>query len=806
MADQNTQAAIQYLDYQLITKQSPWINDRYTDIINYMPVKIPYYNDSFKTLFTNWVYAHNAPQLHELQDSAYISLIKRLWFQRIKLYHWNTAETDLIEETNNSERMFTDIKFLDWIRYMFAVSSDYTKMKIFKQISVTELEGCWNDSIEDVTSWHFVNITSYNWYDYFPFSKCLFDKFVTTQSWKWQVVCQWDHWIVRNELLWDYLSIQTLFYDSVLWTPCWWPWDYLMLYDWSLATQINYISATWISSTHTPTISNALLMSNPFFGMYKVKVGTRTTTVDSVWMITDDNTVNTSDTVSEESSEQKRKIFEDYWDVLSFVTADWIFLLNYSNTKPSESVFTYEWSTYYNTTNLTDPSRYIISSLEMHDDAMYYYDLKSGRLFWGLQWVSKFFFDTRNAYEFWRDYTDIVSVSWVLVMIWDWKMSMIKPKQVWEWIVTFSWFVPLSDRIWYFDKDSFCMEDWVLYVINSRWRLFWWTFTSYYDVVTPKPQEIQVWYISDLTVLRKWREWVSLDVESWDIYIHITHQERIETDESDPDYNIKLKWNTKEIIYNSWSQLRYKWMLCWVIIKWYKYDTWFGNNIYHFYWNKDFNSYTDTDEYYKTILKLQVWYESLNYTKTIAFSRTLLWYNSYITNNNTIIKHNIDLWWRHWELKNWDIWRDDYVTNIMKLWESGNTGTDFKNYPIWIAMSGWNWLWLITPEVRYLENEFSQRCTYPQTKDSSTDDKTTFTISKMSTFQINLNIPVDHMSIEYITYNDNALEIWWVLIWYTIDTINQVRISNESTLQDIWFSWPTWEPITPDSWNESQVA
>jgi hypothetical protein len=52
MADQNTKAAIQYYDYQLITKQAPGINDRYTDIINYMPMKIPYYNDSYKKDFS----------------------------------------------------------------------------------------------------------------------------------------------------------------------------------------------------------------------------------------------------------------------------------------------------------------------------------------------------------------------------------------------------------------------------------------------------------------------------------------------------------------------------------------------------------------------------------------------------------------------------------------------------------------------------------------------------------------------------------------------------------------------------------
>jgi hypothetical protein len=796
MADQMTKAAIQYFDYQLITKQSPWINDRYTDIINYMPVKIPYYNDSFKTDFTNWVYNHNARQNAELQDSSYISLVKRLWFRRVKLYNWDSWENNLIEDTNYNKRMFTDVKFLDWIRYMFAVYYDYSRMRIYKQITVTEREWCWNDSMEDVTSWHFVNITKYWSNNYFPYSKCLYDKFIITQFGRWKEKWSWTNWIVRNELYADLLSVQTIFYDTALWSIPAAAWDYLCIYSWSLATQINYVSANGISSVHTPLISNALLLQYPFFWMYKIKVwSTQRVLPESSWVV-QSQTLNNSTSDSEESLWlQSWKVFPDYWDVLSFVTSDWIFILTYSNTKPSESQFTYEWSTYQ-----LWGSQYTISSLQIHNDAMYYYDINSWRLFWWLQWVSKFYFNVKNAFDFGKDYTDIVSVSWILVMIWDGKMSLINPKQLWEWIVTFTWFVPLSDRIWYFDKDSFCQEDWVFYVINSRWRLFWWTFSWYYDNVTPKPQEIPVWYMSDLTVLRKWRERVTLDVESSDIYISISHQESI--DES----NTHIKWNTKLLILNSWSQLRYKWMLSWIIIKWYKYDTRFWNNIYDFYWNQDWNSYTNNHEYYKTILKAQVWYESLHYTKTIAFTRTLLWYNSYVTNNNTIIKHNIDLWWWHWEIMNGDVWRDDYITNIMKLRHTWNTGTDFKNYPIWLEMIWGNGQWFITPEIRYLKNEFDKWDMYHPVKDSTSDDRTSFTISKMSTFQTNINVPADHITIEYITYWDNALEIGWVLIWYTIDNINAIRFSNNSTLQDVLLSWPSWQALTPDSWNESGVA
>lgn len=787
MADQNTKAAIQYFDYQLLTKQSPGINDRYTDIINYMPVKLPYYNDSFKTNFTQ------SP--NELPDSSYISLIKRLWFDRINIYNRNAWETNLVLDTSVNKRIFTDCVFLDWTRYMFAVYYDYSRMRIYKQIGVTENQSCGNDNLEDVSTWNFVNITKYWTHDYFPFSECLFDKFVITQFWKWKSKSSWVNWVVRNELMWDYLSIQTLFYDSVVGGVWATPWDYLCLYDGSLSTQINYIAANGISSIHSPIINNCLQMSSPFFWMYKVKVWEKTTSLSS--SVVTDVVKNTSDTLSEDSSTQKRKVFWEYGDILSFVTADWIFMLNYSNVKPSESEFTYEWCTYFDTNFWANTAKYVISSLISHDNSMLYYDVKSWRIFWWLQWVSKFFFDIRNAYEFWQSYTDLVSISGVVLLIWWSIFSMIKPIQVGKWVVTFWWFVPLSTSVWYFSRDSFCIDDWVFYMINSRAKLFWRTFTSYYDVVTPAPKEIPIWYISDTTILAKWREDISLSVLAWDIYISISHN-KID--------NSQMKWNTKVLIYNSVCWLWYKWMISWVVIKWYKNNTWFGNNIYSFVGNKDYNSFTDSDQYFKTILKAQIWYESLNYTKTIAFTRTILWYNSYITKDKTIVKHNIDLWWWHRELMFWDLRRDDFVTNIMKLWKTWNTGSDFKNYPIWIAMIWGNWIWMVTPETRYLENEFNKFDSYTPVNDSYSNEKTDFMVSKMSTFQIDLNIPVDHITIEYITYGDNALEIAWVLAWYTIDNINHVRLSNNSTQQDSFDSWPSWEPLTPDSWNESEVA
>ena len=793
MADQNTRAALQYFDYQLVTKQSPGINDRYTDIINYVPVKIPYYNDSFRTEFNQVEW--------ESPDGAYISFIKRMWFDRISLWDWNTGETDLVEDTNPNKWMFTDCQFIEGARYMMAVYYDYSRMRIYKQISVWEIEWCGNYNNVDVATGNFVNITKYNGKYYFPFSKCLYQKFVFSQFGRWKSTASWVNWRVRNELMWDYIEIQTIFYDPIVWNIWAWPWDYMCLYDGNLATQVNYISSNGVSSVHSPVVSDCLLMKYPFFWMYRVKVWDKTTTLTGT--TASDTVVESSDTLSEESSDQKRKVFSDYWDVLSFVTADGIFILNYSNVKPSETEFTYEGSTHFDTNFWSNPPTYIISSMASFDDSIYFIDIKSGRLLWWLQWVDKFYFDTRNAFEFGKNYTEVVSCWYVLLLIWDSKFSLVNPTQ-WantdgtpDGTVDFWWFMVLNEDIWYYSRDSFFVEDTTFYIINSRWRLFWRTFTMYYSKIIPAPQEIPLWYLSDLTVLRKWREDVSLYTASGDIFIFISEQ-KID--------NSQIKWNTKVHLFSSRSALRYKRMIPGVVLRWFKHNTRFGNNIYSHQWNKDYNSFSDSDQYFKTILKVQVGYENLNYTKNIAYTRTILWYNSYVTKWKTLVKHNIDLWWWHWELKYGDLWRDDYVTNIMKLRKTWNTGNDFKNYPIWIAMKWGNWVGLASPETRYLEEEFNAFNSYYPTNESISDELADFTVSKMSTFQINLNLPVDHMWIEYITFDDNALEIAWVLVGYTIDNINQVRLPNNATQQDSADSWPSSEPLTPDSGDESVVA
>ena len=52
------------------------------------------------------------------------------------MYEWNIRETDTIEQADWADWEVTDNVVLDSFRYIFAVTKDRTKMRIYKQIGV----------------------------------------------------------------------------------------------------------------------------------------------------------------------------------------------------------------------------------------------------------------------------------------------------------------------------------------------------------------------------------------------------------------------------------------------------------------------------------------------------------------------------------------------------------------------------------------------------------------------------------------------------------------------------------------------
>lgn len=752
------------------------VNARYQDIVNYEPIKMSFHNDSYKKKFKQ--------SYGERSDSLYFSWIKRLGTDRIKLYNWDLAETGYDEEWFQSRYDITDAVFLDGARYLFAVSKDKTRMKIFKQCFVNQTNTCFNDSTEEVTEWVFLNITKYDYFDpntntietrnYFPFSACLYDKFVVTDWAKGKIKDEWMTGVARNELIWE--NVQTFFYDSSNSPINASPGDFLLIYGGSLSSQVNKVSgigyATW-------TILDALLMENVFAWLSNVSVSGTTTT------ITDGNTsISALITypTSEDSSNQKYRVFSEYGDVLLFATSDWLFTLNYSEDKPSQSVFTSEGNTFYNTINNNLLAPFVISWLVDFTWQIIFFNSKNWTLYAGLSGIQKMYFDPRNTQTFGRDFTDIDELSGYLLMTWPEKMALMQPTFIGSGGVTFAQFQYLKKNTGYFNKWSWDIEDWVLHMVTSKnnyMKLALKIFTGWFQ---PEIVYEQCSYQSDLDMLVRGRNFVYLNVQDWDVKMFINNGT-----------------HSKVLLYDSYYSVWYKWMYFSIIMRWYKANAWLGNGLFNRVWYKDKDPEFDIFMDYPTLLKY-VFDENPWVLYMFNYIKFYLGYNSYITKDNTVIRMSTNIDWRYQETVYDSLWRTDYVHNIMKLYKTGNVDTVFKNYPIGIELSGGNGLWYINTDERFFDKEFiawvqNESLTVPE---NDTNPKTVFNISKFSNIEIPMGIAWNTLAVEFITKWGDRLEIGWVSPWFQSYNQSQTRMENVLTQSDF-FGADKGKALTDDS-------
>lgn len=156
---------LQYYDGRFTGEEGNMV---YNNLINCVPTKPPYYNDSIRNVFTQSSSEKGDKQIYFVQ--------KRKGFKRIKMY------TNGVEDTATEwvDCHVTDMKVVDGYRYFIVLNDSKTKLRIYKQIDLLDLTLCNNNCIAKLSQGRIENITLYKGENHFPFNACLYDKFLLT--------------------------------------------------------------------------------------------------------------------------------------------------------------------------------------------------------------------------------------------------------------------------------------------------------------------------------------------------------------------------------------------------------------------------------------------------------------------------------------------------------------------------------------------------------------------------------------------------------------------------------------------------
>lgn len=782
------------------------INFKYPKIVNYEPYKSPLDNESYNSRFT---------QSHEERsDDQMFSLQKSLWFKRMRFREWEfdnawTTETDLVpfsvsspSGTDELDLDITDVKFIDGTRFLFAVNKDSSKMWVFKQIRAQDYDKCAEIEDLDVTIGNFVNISNpRDLWDTsaitprFTFAECIHKKFSVTEYGKWIPVDFWTNWQIRNELIWT--KTFTYFYDAVNPISAL-AGQYVMLYRGSFATQLRWISATWMTTSNPPVITNALLMETFFAWFLNVNNWQWTLALNIAGSVV--SVPQQPSLLTEDSQAHSWAVFPDIWDILVFATRWWMRFLNYHGDRPSQSVFLFEWGTF---NEATPP--YVMSSIALHQNNFYFLDQKrNGRIYGGLSWFNKFYFDSRNSYSFGNTYTNIESLGGVFLLLWPNRLAWIEPTIGSSFdFVTYSPETIIEEWIGYLNKYSWAMNRGSLYLLASDHTIFNLSF-NIFGVWKYQPQiaRQQCRYQSDLDLIRRWYENAYIDVTNDNIYVFINTTLNNPNPNTEEEFN--PWWATKVLIRNTHYSFRYMFLRPWIRVSHYDNHTWYGQWVFSREWYKDTDSITWNLIDYKTLLWYRHGKDSIWYGKMNHFFDTIIWYNSYITKDNTFVKFNVSFGGRYMSKTQWNLYRTDYVWNLMQIKNTGNISNTFKNYPIWWEIQWWNWSWYIQNQYQELwkENmeEFNQ---YSLLQSGDTREDSLIKLAKFSPIQFPIQMEWETIDIEIWTKWSDRLEFLGGKLWYSILNTDWARLENVSTFTDYEHSGPSGFPLTKDSgtWN-----
>lgn len=761
-------------DNKLVWRWEIGINDVWHKIINYYPSSQSLLNNSYKSKIKVWD--------RETSSQNFFALKKRPWFNKVKFYSWNSGETNLVED-NMSWREVTDEEVLDSYRYLFVVTKQRDKMRIYKQIWITP-DTCWNVSDDDVSVWKFVNISKYEYtwdwstqtINHFPFSKCVYDKFVMCDWVKWKVVGQWDC-SLKTEVVWNEI-VHSFDSDSNIW---WWSWDYVFIYDWTYWWQVADVLTNWWSTA---------VIWWWRAGLYNVGVPKQTNKTGANIDVMEITTV-VEWSMSEIASGHKYKVFNNYWPILNFATADGIFHLHYDEWKPSTLNITYNKYTYGVTNDWESPSLKTVTWLCHFDSNIVFLEKWKWMITAGLYWYNKFMFTSLNSKELWSDYTHIINFQWYMLLLWPSHTAVFNTIYRGDWILDFAYYV-LSEKKGYFSKDSFDVDDGSLVMFTNTNKLY--TLSLEHTGNVSSDSDLSVWYsfnpvrsyqyhefVWEMMNLNRATDDVSISYEDWDMKICVS-----------PKYKDWQCVGTKIIMSDLQMKFWYQWFIKWMKVYWKKHNVWYWESVFNLEWDKD------DWQYYQTLAWMFFWEQTLFSPKKIDYIRMAIWSDSYITNYNT--RWNIDILMEDWA-QNFvydQLWTTSYVQYIMKAKDHGDWEIMF-DLPIDIEVLWGNWVWLDLSMSATLENEMNEFFNYLPAWRWDSNIPNDVKVNKFGILEAGVWMICSSVYSEVVTTWSDSIELLWMFIssdyieWYATKPDNTVIVKDRS------FSWPSWKTLTNGS-------
>lgn len=754
-----------FIDARFLQWDDVTPNQRYSKIINYDITRSPIENNSYQSKYVT--------ESGKRWDRFAFFLKKRRWLKQSKFLQkapWtiNAIEFDM------SDHFVSDEIFLDWERYLMVIKNDYSEMRVFRQLWVNEIDACTNTFSEDFSEWYFINISKYatptqtTWpwqliVDYFPFNKCLRSKFVVANWPKWASKKSWEKGIITNQLIWAEIITSFIDSDESFSTIEWW--DYLTIYDWSFSTQTVWVSANNYSSND---IVNWLLLDAPFWWFSNVSVPNRSISTDSEGNVTEVLSWFSEET-SEKSSPHKWKVFPDYGAILWFVTSDGIMMLNNPWPDSEWTEFTYEGNTHYYSILNKRQRQFTITALAQRWDSLVYIDGNQSILYHWLVWTQKAYFDPRNSTELDNDFDEIAVISWYLILIWRSRIRLINPLFLSLSQITFTYKLDI-DNVWYFNKGSWAGSWGLLRIMCSDWfyRKIWvQTFSE--NAIVPQVEIDPVFYQSDIDALERDKQFVYISYDGRREYLVLT--DMVDTQVLVRDF-FWFKW-----IYE-WSYLRHiddenAWWWDWYTVEW----------------------TTDYWSEYKTLVQMNFWEFDYHVLKHLYMVKFSVWSDSSITRGNTLFRFWIDHWgWKHLTTYN-ELYRSEYISNIMSTKDVFGKTDIIKNLPIGIEIKWGNGITVDDKEFHTFSNDVNNWSNLDMSYTNDTNQYET-KISKYWVIEFPINKDFNSVTLEVITNNKDNIVFWWFFVGYDVKDISETRIGDVMTQNDFSNSWMSWYWLT----------
>lgn len=749
------------------------VNLSYHKLINTRPIKKPFMNTGFETVFSQ---AYN-----EKWDKSYFAIKKREWFRKTDNLEDIVKDWLLLSKDN---WRITDHQIVDWNRFVMVVSSDWYRLTVLRQ---KPWYYSWCKKVpNDIETWEREVVgprSTGKWY--YKTNPCAYHKFQKAKTLQDTSLKWTDYSKLKDEKLYiwnvvyeSWATQAVLFNEDKTAIDKIKIWDFIQIYN---ADDQDVV--VWQSLQVWEFDSE-----NGWYNMWYWQ-----------WLwITDKN-----------SDKLNWYTLNYQWPVQAYIydeVKEWIvfawFYDRADNTKDKNWIWEWNWHefTFVQQTNLHNAN---ITSITEHQDWIVYTTDKWYINFLRPRWNSMqdlwwTIYNTINLYSNW----DLAKSCWNYIFLF-WTHSIwiaYKTGTDNRWDITWEMQM-LNKDVWYFDKDSVMIYNEELYLVDSYNRfikmdLEAWTDTLYRPIFKTQIVDMSLHRINtDLRNLDYWRwDRVHLCKDKYRIYLIIE-----DSWDKDIDHNTKILVYEDEYKYRHW---RY---LCDMDIRWFNEWEWFWAKwFYRVDWNKDYNWKRKMS--FKQIISLTFWDTSYFTWKELIWIKMAIWYHSKIS-ADTIFSLRTDWWWFSSTVKMNTLHETAYVKAITELYQSWKTNSDdmqqlYYNMPIGIWIYSWNWVWLIKDKIRTAKTEFEQYCDYedpvtyyinnccdakPGSEESDNwcamvapkanmqnfwSDRLQYhyNVSKYATLQVKTNQQWQNFYLELIANNDDEIEfIWFMIGWMFMD-------------------------------------